>query len=102
MEIILEIFSWIFIFSDDLFDFVTKNERKSYFKIFVVIMVYILNVLIFLLFFLITFSVLKVIIKNFQLNWDLVLPAILIILTIYFGRNAVGYTLQIIDYLRQT
>ncbi len=34
MEIILEIFSRIFIFSDDLFDFVTKNERKSYFKVF--------------------------------------------------------------------
>ncbi|EOH83631.1 hypothetical protein IGK14_001587 [Enterococcus sp. DIV0970a] len=101
MEIILEIFSRIFIFSDDLFDFVTKNERKSYFKVFFYNGIYFECANIFA-FFLITFLVLKVIIKNFQLNWVLVLPAILIILTIYFGRNAVGYTLQIIDYLRQT
>lgn len=100
MDFILEIFSWIFIFSDDLFDLVTRNERKSYFKVFVIILVYILNVIPFWIFSFITFSVLRVIIKDFQLNWELVLPAILIILTIYFGRNAVGYTLQIIDYLR--
>lgn len=47
--------------------------------------------------FLITFSILRMTIKDFQLNWKLVLTTLLIILTIYFGRNAVGYTLQIIN-----
>lgn len=97
MEIIMEILYWIFIFSDDLFDFATKNGRKSYFKVFIAVLAYILNIIIFWIFFLIAISMLKVLIGNFQINWDLLLLALIIVLAIYFGRNVVGYTVQLLS-----
>lgn len=97
MEIIMEILYWIFIFSDDLFDFATKNGRKSYFKVFIAVLAYILNIIIFWIFFLIAISMLKVLIGNFQINWDLLLLALIIMLAIYFGRNVVGYTVQLLS-----
>lgn len=97
MEVIIEIFYWIFIFSGDLFDFATKNGRKSYFKVFIAVVIYILNIIIFLIFFFITLSMLKVLIENFQINWDLLLLTLFILLTIYFGRNVVGYTFQLLS-----
>lgn len=97
MDIIIEILYWIFVFSDDLFDFTTKNERKSYFKVFIAVGIYMLNIIIFLIFFLITLSMLKVLIGDFQINWDLLLLALIILLTIYFGRNVVGYTFQLLS-----
>ncbi|MFV0559958.1 MAG: hypothetical protein ACK5NA_04500 [Enterococcus sp.] len=99
MEIIIEMLSWVFVFSNDLFDFTMKDGKKSHLKVFISMLIYILNILMFLIFLLIAFSMLKVVIKNFQISWELLLLALFIVLTTYFGRNVVGYTLQILDNL---
>lgn len=97
MEIITEIYYWIFSFSDDLFDFATKNGRKSYYRVFIAVGIYILNIIIFLIFFLINLSMMKVLIGNFQINWDLLLLALFMLLAVYFGRNVVDYTFQLLS-----
>ncbi len=61
------------------------------------VLVYLMNISLFLLFGTIALSMLRTLIRNFEMNWLILLPCFFFCLTIYFGRNVLGYTLQLWD-----